>query len=638
LSGIAAIFNRGGQPVEARTIAAMLDAVIHRGPDGSGTWSEGAVALGHRMLHATPESIDEKQPWHDETSRYHLVFDGRIDNGADLRPQLVAAGLEPRNHTDVELVLRSYQRWGEEFAAKLIGDFAIVIWDSQTGTLIAARDPTGMKPFYYYADQKKFVCGSELHQLFHCGVPCEPNEDVIAEYLSNRTDSADATLYRGILQLLPAHLLIVSRDRLVTRRYYDLDPAREIRHRNDDEYADHFLSIFKEAVGCRLRAVGPAALDLSGGLDSSSIVSVARMLQQNGESRCDGFESYSQVFPGLSCDESEYIKAVAAKCGVMLNLELSTPPGEIDLPAQVRQFRDFPNYPNLTAGFGFRRLGRNKGARVTITGEGGDEWFSGSIEDNADLLLSLQIPKLMRQVRIDAQQSGTRLMRQLGPLRLLVRTAVTPILPPAVREFVQWRSRPGRMPYPAWIDPDFARRTNLYARSIRESRSSHHVRGIGRRLIYEVFHHGEIPVTGAMVEQAIGRIGQETRRPFFDRRIIEFAFALPNDQLRRGGLERYIVRNAMTGILPEVVRTRITKGLFNVPVLESVKHDASLISFDRMEIADRGWIDAAKLKSGFDTLMASWRNGEGDYAFPVWMAIATEIWHRVAFGSNKFER
>jgi asparagine synthase (glutamine-hydrolysing) len=637
LSGIAGIFNRDGQPVEVRTITAMLDAVNHRGPDGGGMWSDGHIAIGQRMLHATPESIHEKQPWNDDAARYHLVFDGRIDNGDDLRPQLIAAGLEPRTDTDAELVLRSYQCWGEEFAARLIGDFAIVVWDSQTATIVAARDPSGMKPFYYYADRKKFVCGSELHQLFHCGIPAEPNEEVVAEYLANRTCSADATLYRSIHQLLPAHLLIVSRDQLVTRRYYDLDRAREIRHRNDDEYANHFRSVFKEAVKCRMRAVGPVASDLSGGLDSSSIVSVARILQENSDARCDGFESYSQVFPGLSCDESEYIKAVAAKCGVPLNLELSMRPGEVDLAAQVRQFRDFPNYPNLTAGFGFRRLARRKGARVALTGEGGDEWFSGSIDDNADRLRSLQIAALIRQLRIDADQSGTRMMRQVGPIRLLMSSAVIPLLPPAVREFVQWRSRPSRMPYPGWINSDFARRTDLYARLIAESRLSK-VRGTTRRLIYELFHHGELPVTTGMAEQAFGRIGLETRRPFFDRRIIEFAFALPNDQLRRGGFERYIVRNAMTGILPEVVRTRITKATFNEPMLESVKHDAALISFDRMEIAQRGWVDSAKLKAGFEALMASRRNGEGDYALPVWMAIATEIWHRVIFGSGKLER
>ncbi len=614
----------------------MLNAVIHRGPDGGGMWSEGPIALGQRMLHATPEAIDEKQPWCDEAARYHLVFDGRIDNGADLRAQLIAAGLEPRTNTDAELVLRSYQLWGEGFAVKLIGDFAIVIWDSQTGTLIGVRDPSGMKPFYYYADSKKFACGSELHQLFHCDIPCEPNEEIVGEYLANRTYSAEPTLYRSIHQLPPAHLLIVRRDRLVTRRYYDLDPAREIRHRNDDEYANHFLLIFKESVRCRMRAAGPVAADLSGGIDSSSIVSVARILQEQGAARCDRFESFSQVFPGHSCDESEYIKAVAAKCGVALNLEPRTLPGEVDLAAQVRQFRDFPNYPNLTSGYGFRRLERRMGARVSLTGEGGDEWFGGSIDDNADLLRSLRIPALIRQLRIDADQSRTRLIQLHGPLKLLMTTAVMPLLPPAAREVVQWRARK-RLPYPDWVNPDFARRTDLYERLIANPRVSH-VRGIARRLIYETFHHGEIPVSCAMVEEAIGRIGQETRRPFFDRRLIEFAFALPNDQLRRGGFERYIVRKAMTGILPEIVRTRITKATFNLPVLESVQHNAPLISFDRLEIAQRGWVDAAKLKSGFEALMASYRNGEGDYAFPVWMAIATEIWHRVVFGSGKLER
>ena len=615
----------------------MLDAVEHRGPDGRGMWAEGPVALGQRMLHATPESIDEQQPWSDDAARYRLVFDGRIDNGADLRPQLAAAGFEPRNRTDAELVLRSYQCWGEEFAVKLIGDFAIVIWDSRTCTLVAVRDPAGMKPFYYYADGKRFVGGSELHQLFLCGIPCEPNEEIVGEYLACRTYSAEPTLYRSILQLLPAHLLVVTPDRLTTRRYYDLDPAREIRHRTDDEYAAHFLSVFKEAVHCRMRAVDLVASDLSGGLDSSSIVAVARMLQEQGAAPCDRFESFSQVFPGLSCDETEYIEAVAAKCGVALNLELPTPAREIDLAAQVRQFRDFPAYPNLTAGYGVRRLSRRKGARVSLTGEGGDEWFSGSIDDNADLLRSLRLAALLRQVRIDAEQSGTRLMTQIGPLRLLVRSAVTPLLPPAVREFVQWRSRPGRLPYPAWLNPDFARRTDLYARLIAEQRVPRNVRGVARRQIYELFRHGELPVTGAMVEQAIGRIGQETRRPFYDRRIIEFAFALPNDQLRRGRFERYIVRNAMTGILPEVVRTRITKAGFNQPVIESVKHNAALISFDRLEIAQRGWVDSARLKAGVEALIASERNGEGDFAFPVWMALAAEIWHRVIFGAGKLD-
>jgi asparagine synthase (glutamine-hydrolysing) len=635
MSGIAAIFNRDGRPVENQTLTAMLDAVAHRGPDGGGMWSQGPIALGQRMLHATPEAIAERQPWSDEAARYYLVFDGRIDNRAELRAQLTAAGLAPRVDTDAELVLRSYQCWGEEFAVKLIGDFALVIWDAQSETLVGARDPSGMKPFYYYADGKKVVCGSELHQLFHCEVPCEPNEALIGEYLAVRTYSAEPTLYRSILQLLPAHLLIVRRDRLLTRRYYDLEFNGEIRHRNDGEYAEHFLSIFEEAVRCRLRAVGMVAPDLSGGIDSSSIVSVARLLQERGEAGCDSIESFSEVFPGFSCDESEYIKAVAAKCGVALNLELPTPPSEIDLAAQVRQFKDFPNYPNLTAGFGFRRLEKRKGARVSLTGEGGDEWFSGSMDDSADLLRALRITALLRQLRTDADQSGTRLMQHISPWRLLISTAVMPLLPSGLVQFVRWRAR-GRVPYPPWVSPDFARRTNLYARLIAEPRLPR-LGGIARRQIYETFHHGEIPVTSAMVEQAIGRIGLETRRPFFDRRIIEFAFALPNDQLRRDGFERYVVRNAMRGILPEVIRTRITKATYNQPVLESVKHNAALISFDRMEIAQRGWVDAARLKAGCATLMASYRDGEGEFAFPVWMAIAMEIWHRVVFGSGNLE-
>jgi asparagine synthase (glutamine-hydrolysing) len=636
MSGIAGIFNRNGRAVEIQTLSAMLAAVDYRGPHGSGRWCEGNLGIGQQMLHSTPEAMAEQQPWSDEAGRYRLVFDGRIDNRHGLRSELSKAGFGLRNDTDAELVLRSYQCWGERFAAKLIGDFAIVIWDSQTQALLCARDPTGMRPLYYYIDASRFVCGSELHQLFCCQIPCEPDEAIAGEYLANRPFSAEATLYRSIRQLLPAHILIVSCDHLVIRRYYDVDCDHELRYRSDGEYADHFLSLFKEAVRCRLRAVGLIALDLSGGLDSSSIVSVSRMLQEHGECAGNQLESFSQVFPGLACDESEFIKAVSGKCGVRFNLESPTPADQIDLAAQVRRFRDFPHSPNFTSGLGFRLLQRARGARASITGEGGDEWFGGTFLDNADLLRSLRIAQLIRQLQIDSRQSATRLMRHVGWVRLLIATALIPLLPPALREIAQWKAR-GRIPYPPWINPDFARRIDLYARLIAEPGFPQR-RGVGRRLLYETFHNGEITLSNLMAEQGRARIGLETRQPFFDRRLIEFACALPNDQMRRDGLERYVVRNAMRGILPEMIRTRITKADFNQPVMESVIHNAQLISFDRMEIAERGWIDAAKLKAGFQALVGSYHNGAGNYAFPVWMAIATEIWHRVVFGSGKLER
>jgi asparagine synthase (glutamine-hydrolysing) len=147
MSGIAGIFNRNGRAVEIHTLTAMLAAVDYRGPHGSGMWYAGSVGIGQRMLHSTPEAIAELQPWSDEAGHYRLVFDGRIDNGHELRGELSKAGFGFRNDTDAELVLRSYQCWGERFAIKLIGDFAIVIWDSQTQSLVCARDLTGRGRF-----------------------------------------------------------------------------------------------------------------------------------------------------------------------------------------------------------------------------------------------------------------------------------------------------------------------------------------------------------------------------------------------------------------------------------------------------------------------------------------------------------
>src|SRR5215469_8971550 len=239
MSGIAAIFNLDGRPVERPLVAYMLDTIAHRGPDGSEVWCDGPVALGHRMFHTTPESLKEKQPLCDESGVCHLVLDGRIDNRAELRPVLEAKGFHLRGETDAELILRSYQCWGEQFVQNMIGDFALVIWDGRIRTLLGARDALGIKPFYYYADSRTFICGSEIHELLVSpDIHCPLNEGVIGEYLSDRTLTGEETLYRSIMRLRPGHVLNAGPGRVSNRRYFDLDFSKEIQFRNDQDYAE----------------------------------------------------------------------------------------------------------------------------------------------------------------------------------------------------------------------------------------------------------------------------------------------------------------------------------------------------------------------------------------------------------------
>lgn len=633
MSGIAAIFNLDGRPIEKPLITRMLDAIAHRGPDGYEIWCDGPVALGHGMFHTTPESLKDRQPLRDETGVCCLILDGRVDNAAELRPVLEAKGFHLRSDTDAELILRSYQCWGELFVQKIIGDFALVIWDARTRTLLCARDALGIKPFYYYADGRIFICASEIHALLaNPEVPCQPNEGVVGEYLSSRTPTCEETLYRSIMRLRPGHILIVGPGHIGSRRYFDLDFKKEVRFRNDEEYAEHFRDLFKEAVRCRLRGVGPVAALLSGGLDSSSIVCTARSLFQNGVPPCEDFEAFSLTFPGLACDETSYIREVASHSGVRANLLESTPPSEIDLFDQVRLYRDFPEYPNSTCMLGLRSMAHERGCRILLTGMGGDEWLSGCFIDNADRLRRGKLLSLIRQIRIDAQQSPIRMGKRVTPLRILLATAILPLLPRAMQRIAH-RMAGHKQSFPDWINPDFARRISLEERlnqepEIRESAS------VARRNFYEFLHYGEMTVTLDREEQPTSRSGLEVRHPFFDQRIVEFAWAIPEDQCRRLGQERFILRNAMQGILPELIRTRITKGEFNQPFLESLKFNRGKVGWENLNIARLGWVDPSRLKADLTSLMESYDKGIEQYGVRVWLAIAMEIWHNVIFGGS----
>ena len=320
MSGLAGIYSLDGSPADRALLERMTRAIAHRGPDGIRYAVDGPAALGHCLLCTTPESLRESQPLWDETGSCCLAMDGRVDNREELTAALSSAGMRLRDDTDAEIVLKAYMAWGEHSPRRIVGDFALVVFDKRSRSLFCARDPLGVKPFYYWTDGKAFLWASELQQLFqHPSVSKEPNEGMVAEYLSAKITSVEETLYVGILRLPPAHVMVVSPDGVVRRRYWDVEPDVEPSWRSREECAEAFLPVFKEAVRCRLRSQKPVGAELSGGLDSSSVVSAAQALYREGAAHDLGFEAFSLVFPGLPCDESQFIDAVAERWQLKVN-------------------------------------------------------------------------------------------------------------------------------------------------------------------------------------------------------------------------------------------------------------------------------------------------------------------------------
>jgi len=629
MSGIAGIYNLDGRPADAALLNHMTDAIAHRGPDGGGHWIAGPLAIGHMMLCTTPESLFEKQPLTDETGNLCLTLDGRVDNRDDLKSALGAKGVRLRTDTDAEMVLRAYECWGEESPYKIIGDFAFAIWDGRNRHLFCARDILGLRPFYYYKDSRRFLWASELQQLVKDpALPLITNEGMIGEYLAASINNKEETLYKSIFRLPPAHFLIIKPGEFRKVRYWDIDPTKKIRHRNDEDYAGHFLDIFKEAVRCRLRTQKRVGAELSGGLDSSSVVCMAQSLFQEGCVPDSGFETFSLVFPGLACDESAYIRDVIE----MWNINANTlPPGVPELSRhaqQVDRYYDIPDYPNGSMSDPIEALAKKKGFRVLLRGVGGDEWFTGSNYRYADLLRKFKFISFIRQVRSDSAVSSAVPL----PSNPLVNWALKPLIPRNLKRKLRRFSKRHQSP-PAWIDLEFAQRVNLPDR-LHTDVDWHRFSSFAQAGHYISATSGYQTHAIEMEERSASWFGIEMRQPLNDRRIIEFGLTLPEEQRLRNNQKKFILRQGMRDYLPVSVLQRATKAEFCIVFLKALQALGGENLFKSLSIASMGWVDEKKILLMYRQIDRSDLQAGGEsyeHVWPLWHIFGIELWFNTVF-------
>jgi asparagine synthase (glutamine-hydrolysing) len=600
VSAIFGIFRLDGKAVSRDEVASMSERLAHRGSDGCGLWTRGAAGLGHRMLHTTPESIGERQPWELPDAGLVVAADARIDNRSELISALNGsvrvAGAAP---TDSQLILAAYQRWGEECANRLLGDFAFAIWDGRDQSLFCARDPMGVKPFYYYRSDRLFVFASEIKGLLSLPeVPRRLNELQLACYLEARLDDTEMTFYEGILRLPAATHLRVRPAGVRATGYWTLDAIPEFRLRGDREYADAFREIFTEAVKCRVRSAFPVGSTLSGGLDSSSIACTARAVL--APQRAPPLHTFSAVFPNLPederrvADESRYIDTVVASGGfVPHRIEADRLTPLQDLPEVLWHQDEAPVGYNLYMHWALYGEAEKAGVRVFLDGFDGDACVGFGLDRLAQMAREDQWAELESEIRALCEtyrETGARpelfarkhaalhldesakrwrwgiwrraareLARRFGiPWReLLIRHALRPLVPePVLRA---WQRLRGHDPQPSLVSPHFARRLHLVERGAALDRrtkrppASHteaHWRGVRSPLYQYVLE---------MADKAAARFRLEPRYPFFDRRLIEFCVALPLEQRLSHGWTRVILRRAMAGALPPEVQWRAVK-------------------------------------------------------------------------------
>lgn len=604
MSAISGLAHLDGRPANAGDIARMLERVQHRGPDGCGMCSDGWMALGHRLLRTTPESAREQQPLSNATGELVVTADARVDNREELLRALGTVAPGGRDGasrartevTDCALILAAYERWGEAFCERLVGDFAVVIWDARRQALVCARDHMGVKPFYYHLSRGLFAFGSELKQLLALPeIPRRIEETRVGDYVTGMMDDEAITFYRDIFRLPSAHRLVITRERARIERYWALDPERELRCESDEEYAEGFRAHFNEAVRCRLRSASPVGSLLSGGLDSSSIVCEARRIRTT-DPAAPALHTFSAIFPDLpQCDERPFIDAVLEGGGVEPHFVRGDKLGALTELDGMLDHQDEPFYtPNLFLHWAIYASAQENGVRVMLDGVDGDSTVSHGTRYLTELaragrwdefgreatllaggrqvppghyLRSQGFPALTERARAGDVRAVASAIRTIGSCfgvstwGVLRDSVVRPLaVEPVLRRWRRLRApRQPQLPQQSLIIPEFARRAALADRHagmrghrfdlMRSSREDH-VRRLSGGLLRVVLE---------VLDRVASAFSVEPRYPFCDKRLVEYCLALPADQKLRRGWTRFILRDAL-GFLPEKVRWRHDKG------------------------------------------------------------------------------
>lgn len=622
MSAIVALARFEGPPVTDADVRLMADAIAYRAPDGIGVASYGSVGLGHGALHTSAEARAESLPLQRTGRQLAITADLRLDNREELIRKL-GLGDAGRSIGDGELILAAYEEWGEVCPEHLRGDFAFVIWDGSRQALFCARDHFGVKPLYWHARDGLVAIGSELAALVAVPeVPRRLNEQTVLDYLAGHHDTT-ATLYRDLWRLEPAHALTIERGRAPRkRRFWALDPDRQLELGSDEAYAEAYREAFLDAVRVRCRGTGPIGAMLSGGMDSSSVVGAARHLLVNGAA-ARPLPTFSAVFDlAPKSDERGYIEAVIAQGGIEPHYERPerwSPLGAGD-GAAWRGAQPLLNPQIATAWATYEPAGA-AGVRVMLDGHGGDNTISYGYGRLGELAQARQWRSWWHEARALSRRSD-RTLRQLARTHI-----VRPALPSSLlhlRGLLLDRRAGG----PSWslgapISQTLAVRLDLAARyrghpgSVPPSERVGHLAGL---------EMGLNSYSLELADRAAARFGVEPRYPFFDSRLAELCLSLPADQKLRNGYPRWIPRAALGDLLPDVIRWRTDKGNLGY------EFHRSLFTTDR-ELLESVILDDPKAIEEFvdtDSLRGIYRRAletrQPGPCFTVWRVATLALW------------
>lgn len=522
-------------------ITTMSDAAHNIHCDRSGEWVSEHVGMYCKLLWTTPESKHERLPLQDLVSCCTLTADARIDNRKELII-LLEIEVEPTTPlSDGELILKSYLKWGERCVDHLIGDFAFVIWDESLQKLFCARDHLGIKPLYYHFDNYRFTFSSTMASVISgSNLTKKPNVKVLKEILDRNIQNFTETVFEQVTRLLPAHTLVVEKGEIRIQRYWFPETIPMNRNISLKDASCSFEKIMKRSISDRMRSDYPIGCELSGGLDSSTILSLSHEIPSD-----QPLYPFSSIYGDLPCDESEYIADVAQKLGVepvyshadQLNYS------HYNLNLFYSISKEWPGQGSFLDSFAEYESAQALGVRVILSGQGGDHVATGDYDMLTDYMVWGKFIHLYKALKHLKWKKN-----------LIKRYLILPFLPKKVVTFLKrLLGKPIAILY-----------SNLYSLDPNASFFSFSQKN-ELELLYGPAQLMWLDLN--IYVQIAEYYGIEYRHPFFDKRVVEYMLSLPPWHKYDGDLTKIIIRSAMHERFPSSVFRRNDKAEFT-PIIE----------------------------------------------------------------------
>jgi asparagine synthase (glutamine-hydrolysing) len=618
MCGIAGYVTLDPDLVDQDDLLGMSTALRHRGPDDDGLVVDGGVGLAHRRLAILDPTPAGHQPMPGPEGTW-VTYNGEIYNFQELTAELRTAGVEPRTRCDTEVLLLMLHRHGLEALSRFNGMFAFAHWDARTQTMTLARDRLGVKPLYYYSDSRCLVFASELRALERWRrCPRDIDHEAVDLFLSYEHVPAPWTMLRGVKKLEPATWLQWKNGHTTVRRWWSLEFAEPEQRQTLDSWAEECRYHLLRATRLRLVSDVPLGVLLSGGVDSSAVA--AAMAELGGAPR-----AFSISFKGQrDYDETEYARQVAARIGAVHSVQDVEPRPETCLQALEDALDEPLGDVSLVPTYLVSKLARTS-VTVVLSGDGGDETFAGY-----DWYRAAQL----------ADPFG----RLPGPVRFAISRALG-LVPPRpekkglvnkLKRFAEGAAGDPALEHLRWqLFLSQAEKDRLYGIVLSESREQRLPAELGRRMLRRT--RAEHPLSRRQwvdlhlylpddiltkVDRASMAVSLETRGPFLDYELVEFAARVPA-RVRMGLVgQKLVLRRAIEDMVPRQVLSRPKQG-FSMPMKHWLRDDLLPVAQDLLLSDDAGtWFN----RSYCEQLLADHVSGRHNHAHVLWNLMVLQWW------------